>query len=336
MKQKKKDKIDTVLMFKGYYDLIINTVSSMFDWEGLPESIPAEYLEKILLRKGKVAIVPVSGLAKEGRLYPVPDKEKGNIIALKFEYLAPIDVYGEGMNIVATAENGYSWQGSRDDVAIGWNNNIRQHDVNIERFAEMLADTDLSIKFNLLNSRLNPIPVVHDPKDLTLVDEAIDASRDGVINTIISSNLIKELNGQAGVDVLNITDATMADKLQYLTHFHDDLMRWFYSWYGQDIKGTGKMAQQTVDEVNGSTASSFIIPIQMLKQRVKLADRMNELYGTDVSVSFSETWRLSYERFRQEAEMLKEDNLDEGPADAEPEENIIDEKEDEKDGFDEK
>ena len=82
-------------------------------------------------------------------------------------------------------------------------------------------------------------------------------------------------------------------------------MRWIYGLYGQTIQGNGKMAQQTVDEVNGQTSISFIIPNNMLKERRKAIAKFNEIFGYDVSVDFSTAWKTEEMKYTAQADKIE-------------------------------
>jgi hypothetical protein len=71
-------------------------------------------------------------------------------------------------------------------------------------------------------------------------------------------------------------------------------MKRFYNIYGQPLQTQNKAAQSISDELHGMDSVSFIIPIQMLKCRQALADNINRIFGTEITVEFSECWKIEY------------------------------------------
>ena len=57
------------------------------------------------------------------------------------------------------------------------------------------------------------------------------------------------------------------------------------------------MAQQTEKEIDGNTSMSFIEPYDMLTNRIKRCDSINRIFGTNISVDFSENWKREVERY---------------------------------------
>ena len=57
------------------------------------------------------------------------------------------------------------------------------------------------------------------------------------------------------------------------------------------------MAQQTVDEVNGTLAADFALPLNMYYYRKIMVKEVNTMYNTDIIVRFSPAWEIEYNKF---------------------------------------
>ena len=110
---------------------------------------------------------------------------------------------------------------------------------------------------------------------------------------------------------MEITDVKNADKLQYIVKAIDDVMRWYLTLYGQAIQGNAKLAQQTVDEVQGTTSASFILPNDKLRMRKKAIEEVNALFGTDIEVDFSDAWKTESVKYKKEADIDENGELEE-------------------------
>ena len=134
---------------------------------------------------------------------------------------------------------------------------------------------------------------------------------------ITSENVLeKAFSGQldmaASSNVINLSDPTHNDKMQYLVDIIDSYMRWFYNIYGQDISGNGKRAQQTVDEVNGHTSLSFILPNDMLAHRQAWVEDMKAkgYLPEDAEIDFSAAFKVEQIKYQNEADINNDGILD--------------------------
>lgn len=233
-----------------------------------------------------------------------------------------LDGYGRGKDMIVYALDGTTktfkdWR-NNPDIIVFFNNSCESPDMNIGRFSAALTDVEISLKLNVLYSRLFPIPVAKDQPTKKALNEIIRNMLDGIVKdgpTIVDEDMISKLiEGSSGVDTINFTDIDKSRYIQYLAKYRDDLMRWFYSMYGMNSQGSSKLAQQTVDEVNQDNNASMIIPHDMLRcrqQALEIAkEKQPELFA-DAEVSFSECWmsRLANmdDEFKETDEELEEE-----------------------------
>ena len=234
-----------------------------------------------------------------------------------------IDSYGMGRDMIVTALDGTTktFKNWRDnpDIIVFFNNSCKAPDMNVGRFAEMFTDVEISLKLNVLYSRLFPIPVAKDQPTKKALNEIIKNMLNGIVKdgpTIVDEDMISKLiEGSSGVDTINFTDIDKSRYIQYLAKYRDDLMRWFYSMYGMNSQGSSKLAQQTVDEVNQDNNASMIIPHDMLRCRQKALEiakeKQPELFE-GAEVSFSECWMSRLANMDDEFKETDEE-LEEGP-----------------------
>ena len=81
--------------------------------------------------------------------------------------------------------------------------------------------------------------------------------------------------------------------MQYLSKFHDDLLRRFCTLYGQPMQTTGKMAQQTVEEIQGYDSFSMIIPSNRLEERQRGIAEFNRVFNENVTIEYNTAWQDS-------------------------------------------
>lgn len=282
----------------NYSCRILRFMISMFEYKNLPNTLDNRFLETYLNSYGAAVIGKINN-----ELYCVQPNLCGDI-----------DAYNMGTVAFGVCPIG-EIRGKRDiDVVYGCNNSTITPTFDIYNSADLLANLDMSIRCCIKNARKHIIPVASDNKTKIAIDNAIKNIENGESSTILSNNILSELDGN-GINLLNLTDIKDSTMLQYLFHSKDDVIRQLYTQYGQATQGTGKMAQQTEKEIDGNTSMSFIDPYDMLTNRIKMCDSINRIFGTDISVDFSENWKREIKRYDNdnvdvvENENEKNDNM---------------------------
>lgn len=304
---------DKVLKAWSLKDVLINYLAPMFKYEELPDSIPEEFIERFHILNGDIAVWKLDD--------PNAFRYKDELIVSCCGYADKPDVYGIGERVIATTLSGYVKEDLKEGESciVIHNNSLYTSDMAIIcYFTDMFTEMFTSLKTNIIYSRLKPIFKVSDEIERAAVLEAFTKIKDDSEPIqITSSNVLAEALAEAGanpidtIKVLDITDVKNADKLQYIVKCIDDAFRWFFSMIGQAIQGNGKLAQQTVDEVQGTTSMSFILPNDRLKMRRKGWDKVNKLFGTNVSVDFSDAWKTESIKYKKEADIDENGELEE-------------------------
>ena len=60
--------------------------------------------------------------------------------------------------------------------------------------------------------------------------------------------------------------------------------------YGHAMQTSGKMAQQTTEELQGYNSFSMIIPSNRLEERKKGIEEFNRIFNENVTIAYSEAW----------------------------------------------
>lgn len=289
----------------SYSNEFMRFLISMFDYDGLPETLEKRFLELYLHSCGSVLV----GKIKDD-LYCVPPNLSGDI-----------DAYNQGTHACGICPIGRI-DGTRGiDVVWGLNNNLAYPSTSIYRNAEIMSELDTSILTVTKFARISKVGVAKDNKTKTSLDETFKRIQNGEISTILSDNLLNELDsGKKSLEVLDFTDVKESDKLQYLFHAKDDVLRQFYNHYGQSSQGTSKMAQQTINEIEGGV--SFIDPMDMLEQREKMCSEINRIFSTNISVKFARAWADEYAKYASMKEQNITDDVEKGVEEDEPIEEI--------------
>ena len=270
----------------SYQDVLAEYVLGMLEYPNFPVEIEyVRYLDFLLLKEGKAALYKSSYWGR----WVI-----GNV---SFEGI-DLNEYGELQDAHVFDRAGHDelfkdWLNSQE-CFIFFNNRNHTPDINIPRYADLLAKIDISLNANIVNSRMSPIVVAKDNNTKNQLAEIIKQNHDGHTEVITSPNILNDAGDD--ITVVNITDVNASDKIQYLLHAKDDLTREFLNLYGLHITGTGKMAQQSVEEITGSNNAALVIPYEMMKARNDTLERFNAITGLNVVCQLSKSWE------REEAE----------------------------------
>lgn len=289
---------DETIIFNG----LVNVLISAFKWENLPETIRPEFIELYLNLYGQCAICP----NRNGDL----------IVALVNRGGAPDD-YGLGTTPIISTLNGYTETYGEviNDVMFGdnghrgviiYNNEIKTANNFVAIFTNLLTEAVTSFLSNITHSRYNPVFVA----STDIVKKAIENAMTDIIAgkpvVIVADNILNEIEGGARTfETVPLTDVDKQEKIQFISKTIDDLLRWFLSFYGQAVQGNGKLAQQTVDEVNGSTSASFILPENAYRCRQKAIGLINKTFGLNASISYNKPWAVELEKYTEDVENVE-------------------------------
>lgn len=279
------------------FDELLQFDASMFEYDDIPEDI-REYFELFelwLCSQGCVAVGPLNGK------YVFATGGLGG---------GKINEYGFMTEFIGATRNGQAvkWTVGKDCVVF-WNNLTKTPDLDLTTAAELLTEIDVSLDYNVLYSRYFPVPLADDERQKSQIESIFNNLKSGgkVMSIINRKKTVQDaLSGQNEIPVLNLTDVKNSDKIQYLSHFRDDVKRWFTTKYGQAVQGTGKQAQQSIEEIDGNTSVSFAYPLIKFYCRKKAVDALNELFGFNMSVRFSPIWAVEFNKFIQESTEMDE------------------------------
>lgn len=294
----------------NHRDMLLEALSSMFVRDGLPEDLDGQKkIEEWLLIHGAVAYVR-PGKGEMGTSSRPSGDYKRSEYRVGWATFGG-DPYPDGIGSICFCNgfDGYvesfrDWR-HNDNIVVAFNNKTFTPDLNIIYASEFLTEYDISLRNQIIYSRLFPIPTADDDKTAATLQEMLDDMHTGRIKVITSKNVFKQLcpeqaGGANGIEVVQLSDPKASDHIQYLDHGKDDILRWFWRQYGMDIQASSKMAQQTVDEVKAGSEQSMIIPHERYHCRQEEAAELKRVFGWDVTIEFTEPWQNAFAKCERE------------------------------------
>lgn len=286
-----------------YFNFLLTALCNMFTWKGIPTE--QRHLEEYLHTTGSFAVQP-SDKVPEGFLFvPMPNRSE------------TLDQFGEGTVVQGnTIAGNHPMHGVIDKtVTVCYNNSLHVMDWDIVQYANYLASVDKAMLINTKLSGFAPILCAQDSKSHKAIDNLLNQLLEGNVKVIRDNELFDSLlqSGPENLYSVDITNPQRVTGVQYQSLLWFDFMKRFFSKYGIDITTTNKKAQVSSAELQALDAYSWIIPLDMLKERQAFCERTNKLFGTDWSVDFSELWLREYGRYQESIEEeVEEDASNEG------------------------
>lgn len=264
-----------------YFNRLVELSVSMFEWQGLPETVDPRYLELHLFQNGSMVYFR--------------DEVMGDL-CLDCIANGQFDVYGNPISRRAySSYNQYQKTLNESDSVIIWNNYLRQPSVlDVKMFAKRLYNLDRIIDVNA-NAQKTPVLVQGTEKQrLTLV------------------NLYKEFDGNApfifgdknldlnSLRAISTNAPYVADKLYQLkTQIWNEAL----TYLGISNLNIQKKERMITDEVQRNQGGTIASRYSRLESRREAVDKINRMFGTDISVDYREDLQITNEN---------EDNTDEG------------------------
>ena len=258
------------LTYTQYVNRLTELSISMFQWNGLPDTVDARYLELHLFLNGSMVYFK--------------DDVIGDL-CLDCMPHGRLDVYGNPiLRRAYSGYNNYNKVLKYTDSVIIWNNLMRTNSVlDVQMFARRLYNLDRIIDVNT-NAQKTPVLVQGTEKQrLTLLN--VYKEYDGNSPVIFGDTNI-DLNS---LKVLQTGAPYVSDKLYELkTQIWNDAL----TYLGISNVSFQKRERLISDEVIRSQGGTVASRYSRLTTRQKAAKEINKMFGTSISVDYREDFQV--------------------------------------------
>lgn len=291
-----KDKVTNVRNLNMY---MLNRTLKMFEYEGLPETIPVRELEKILQMQGYAYFTEVNG-----ELYAL----HGGLGGERDAYYHPtkITISNPWLNFTKTldiAKDGVMM--NNDDMMLGL---APLYD----KYNTLMVENDITMVLNSYNNRIQTLIAAGDDQTKESAEEYLKQVAAGEQGIIAEQRIFE------GVSVHN-SSSNIASNTMALTEFHQYLKASLLNELGLDANFNMKRERLTAGEVAQNDEGLYPLVMNMLYNRRKAVQEINEKYGTNITVAFGSVWKnrnLDGDLSRQMA-MAHTEDMEEGQIDQE-------------------
>lgn len=259
------DKINNVLNIRN---MLLNKTLTMFNYSGLPNSLPYIEIEKILQLNG----------------YGFITMYENNLVVLDGEYYGvEKDIYNNPLKIrcFIPSKNDYEVFNISDGVLI--KNDYLEKGVKyiIDKFAFLINESEMTLTIANKWKRSGSIFIANDDSTAESVRNYLNKLNQGE-DYFIVSNLLYD-------SIKVMTNSSNGNTTGELIEYDNYIRSLLYSEIGLFSNSNMKKERLITSEIENA---DFIYPLvdNMLDNRLEFISKLNNKYNLEVEVSFSSSW----------------------------------------------
>ena len=283
---------DKELAVRNYIAYMLDRTQRIFEYTGLPDTVPARMLEFLLQVNGYACFTEVNGdlYAFYGGLGGEPDAYYRPTICvvanpfLKFNKTLKIDT----------------------DCVIMRNDSLLYGLLPLfSRYATAMAENDISFRLSSVNTRIEFLLSAPDDATKKAAEKFLKDIEEGKQGVIASNEFLEGIKAQeVGRSMRTFTD--LIEYQQYLKA----------SWFNEiGLNANYNMKREKLSTTESQMNNDALLPLveDMLEQRRVALEKINEMFGTNISVDFASSWEKLLKEFEAESNQL---DMEEGEDDA--------------------
>lgn len=251
---------------------MFSRTQSIFKWDGLPDSIPQRNLEMYLQINGNCAFykyndtlyVFTGGLGGKPNVYYMPTIYTIANSALNLSVNAKIDI----------------------DCIVMPNDSMYMGLYPLHyRYAENMIETEISMGLANINSRIVALISAQDDSTKKSADKYIQDIIDGKISVVAEAKFFEDLKTSPFTS--NGAHAIITDLIELMQYFKA-------SWYNEiGLNANYNMKRESINADESQLNNDALLPFidDMLNTRKLYAEKVNDMFGTNISVDYNSAWK---------------------------------------------
>ena len=249
---------------------MLNKSLNMFEWHGLPDSIPERELERILQTSGYSGFSEVNG-----ELYAL----WGGLGGVQDAYYRPtlMTVANPALNLSKEYTLG-------EDMVLMRNDDTMQGITHIyAKYGTLMNENELTLYISLINKRAETIISVSDDNTAESAKQYLKNLEEGNLGYITESKLFDSLT-------VNSAKNNSSNNLNELIELQQYLKANLYNEIGLNANYNMKRERLNTSEVEMNSEALYPLVDNMLYNRRLAVEEINEKFGTNISVEFNSSW----------------------------------------------
>lgn len=280
-----------------YVAYMLNRTQSMFEYTGLPDSLPQRNLELMLQTNGWIAIpIPDKVPELKGKLYAF--SEGASLGGVRDVYYMP--------TICNIASPALEWSAS---LKIGEECIVIPNDSlyigllpMFSRYASMLAENDVTIRLADINARIIDLLSAPDDRTRKSALQYLKDVEDGKLGVIADNAFLDGIKSQPYASSGSTNNITQLIELQQY------LKAGWYNDIGLNANYNMKRESINSDEAQLNDDALLPLALDMLRMRKIGFDLVNRLCGYNIGVELNASWKVRQEE--QEQTLTEDDSTD--------------------------
>ena len=288
--------VNESVSFLKYYNHLAQLAMTMFEWQGLPDTVDQRFLELGLFEKGMMLFFKDDDLTLVDEKTGEKTTKVGSYLALNCTIGGQLDIYRNPIQRRAYATNGYqAWRDKTNSVII-YNNYLRQNSVlGMRQYAQRLSDLELAIDVNCKAQKTPVLILCDEAQRLTMQNMYMQYEGNYPFifgEKALNANQIKAVSTGAPF----VADKLYAIKMQVWNEALTEL--------GISNVSYQKKSRLVSDEVARNMGGTIASRYSRLEMRRQAADAINEMFGLNVTVDFREDFREADDDVKYEGDSL--------------------------------
>ena len=284
--------LDKDKVLSDYVGYMLDRTNVMFRYENLPDTIPHRMLELYLQSNGNCFITKVND-----KLYAFTGTKGGY----------PDEYYQPTTYIVSNPALDFFKELKIDEEGILFRNDSNEIGLLplLNRYCSLFVENTISFRSSAINSRIATILSAGDDKTKKSAEQFINKIIDGELAVIGENPFLEGVKSHSVTPQGNSLITQLVEMQQYLQAS-------LFNELGLDANYNMKKSNITSTEADLN--NDFLLPLvdDMYNHRLEAVNKINEMYGTEITVDFDSTWKTNQMEDLKEREIYATPPDDEG------------------------
>lgn len=276
----------------NYLMLMFNRTNQMFEYKGLPDTIPAYMIEKYLQLNGHVCVTKV-----KGKLYALP----GNLGGAPDPYFRPTMYivanpaleFSASLKVLNFLDPAMKQDTQGECVLIKNDTNAVGLLYIATRYATQLAENDISIRCAQINARQLTLISGNTSTQIASGEKYFADIEAGKWGVVADQSFLD------GIKAVNVSTQSSNSILQLI-----ELQQYLKaSWFNEiGLNANFNMKREYLSEEEIKASTDILLPLldDMLRCREEAVSLINSTYGTNITVDKNSAWLAKQEEIETE------------------------------------
>lgn len=274
-------KPDKGMLLSSYIRYFLARLQSMFIYDGLPDTIPQKWLENYLLVNGSCVWIETP---EDGLIVTRADiGDKPDVYYIPTECIVS-NPYIKGIDTSRTY--------TRDvDCVLMVNDTYTQGILPLlKKYCSMMVENDLTMNIADIMARASVILSAADDNTKDSAELFIKRIIEGRLS-VIGETPFLVANQDSALSINQITQS--ASNLTDLIEYHQYLKAGLYNELG--LQSNYNMKRESINSNESQLNEDMLHPLidNMLTERQNALEKVNEMFGTNITVRFNSAWEIN-------------------------------------------